>query len=70
MSGNATVASRRICRLSQLSEHRGELGRLADEQPHVGQELQRAHGGPLGLGRANDRTDLGTFGPRIWWAPA
>jgi hypothetical protein len=45
------------CRISQLGEQLEKLGRLADKQPHVGQELPRARGGALGLGRANDRTD-------------
>ena len=48
-----TVVSCRIRRISQLGEQIEELGRLADKQPHVGQELPRARG----LGRANDRTD-------------
>src|SRR5262249_19170801 len=57
LSGNAlTLASGRICRLSQPGEHVEESLRLAPEQPHVGQERHRAHGGARRFGWANDRT--------------
>ncbi len=45
----------RICCLCQLLEDVKELLRLADEQPIVRQGLERAHSGPLCLGRTNDR---------------
>ena len=46
----------RIRFLSQLSEDRKELLRLADEQPVGRQGLGRAHCSPFCLGGANDRT--------------
>src|SRR5205085_3795812 len=49
-------ASSRICFLGQLVQERKERGRLADEKPHVSQELDHAHGDPICLGRPNDRT--------------
>src|SRR5438105_9945052 len=49
-------ASSRICFLGQLVQERKARGRLADEKPHVSQELDHAHGNPICLGRPNDRT--------------
>src|SRR5262249_36261686 len=40
----------------QILEQFKELWRLAAEEPHGRQEVDHAHGNPLGLGRANDRT--------------
>jgi len=46
----------RICLLGQLVQERKERRRLADEKPHVGQELDHALGDSIGFGRTNDRT--------------
>jgi hypothetical protein len=54
-----TVVSCRIRRISQLGEQIEELDRLADKQPHVGQELPGARGGALGLGQAPVFADSG-----------
>ena len=45
-----------ICFLRQLSQVGKEGWRLADEKSHIRQELERAHGDALCLGRSNDRT--------------
>ena len=39
----------------QIAQECKELWRLADEKPHVCQELGRARGGSRGVGGANDR---------------
>src|SRR4030095_3609880 len=49
-------ASSCICLLRQLSHVGKEGRRLADEKSHIRQELERAHGDALCLGRSNDRT--------------
>src|SRR5437763_14976375 len=54
-------ASSCICLLRQPSHVGKEGGRLADEKSHICQELKRAHGYSLCLGRSNDRTS---------WEPA
>src|SRR5438874_6247749 len=50
------LTSRRICFLGQLVQEGKERLRLADEKPHVGQELDHTHRNTLGLGRTNNRT--------------
>ena len=49
-------ASSCICFLRQLCHVGKEGWRLADEKPHIRQELERAHGDALCLSRSNDRT--------------
>src|SRR5258708_3489936 len=46
----------RICLLGKLVQQRKERWRLTPEKPHVGQELDHAHGNPVRVGRTNDRT--------------
>ena len=54
-------ASSCICLLRQPSHVGKEGGRLADEKSHICQELKRAHGDALCLGRSNDRTRWEVF---------
>src|SRR5438128_11997672 len=49
-------ASSCICFLRQPGHVGKERGRLADEESHIRQELERAHSDALCLGRSNDRT--------------
>ena len=49
-------ASSCICFLRQLLHVGKERRRLADEKPHIREELKRTHRDTLGLGRSNDRT--------------
>src|SRR4029077_7293355 len=44
-----------ICLLGQLVQKGKECWRLADEKPHVSQELDHAHGNSLCLSRTNNR---------------
>src|SRR5947209_2605777 len=49
-------ACRRISRSRQSMHEVKKCLRLANEQSHVGQELERAHSHSRRLGRSNDRT--------------
>ena len=52
-----------VCESSQLGHIRKERRRLADEESHVGQELQSAHGNAFRVGWSNDRNNGKTFDP-------
>ena len=51
------VAPGTVCVLRQLGQIRKKRWRLADEKPHVRQELQCTHGGAFRLRRSNDRNN-------------
>ena len=58
-------ARRAVCVLCQLGHVGKERLRLANEEPHVGQECESTHGGAFRVRRSNDRNnregfDLGT----------
>ncbi len=50
------LAFRRVRILGESGQLSEELRRLANEESHRGQKVDHAHGSPLCLGRANNRT--------------
>src|SRR5438034_6153030 len=58
--GLSTLAFGRICVLCQLGHIGKKRLRLADEEPHVGEECESTHGGAFRVRRSNDRNNRKT----------
>ena len=56
-----TASSGVVCKSCQFVHKGKERRGLADEEPHVCQELQSTHGNTFRFGRSNDRTNRKTW---------